>query len=616
MSETGSPRQWLAKIRPIGTVRVEYVIRLMFLDHRGESAGISGRRRLAMVWGIAEYPPFPNCAKFLSPKAIFVMTRSIAVSVALVLVGLVSSVSLRAGDLLPPHIAAQLGLTESWRRYVQVPAGAQSIADQQIFVHQVDPREYVEITVPLPADSLAVADGTSPATKVLVRIATDRVGVDGKEIGKKEAERLATNEIRRLKRRGIDATMSWRSVPRIHLYTLSDDGTLECRDAETGEPVWLSRVGTRGLNYGALGISDEHISVINGANLIQVDSSNGEVIEEVATVGTPLHGAIHAGRYAMVPTIHSGVEGYPMDDPTLDPFMETVAGISLARPSKSPDSTRVAWGTDQGFVYVMELSGEPSVLFRLRTDGIVSGRIASASGDRFFFGSESGQVYGLRATRSGEVMWSKPFGDPFYNGPMIAGDQLLLRSTYGNLYSLDLETGLGTWDSTAPNVDELIGVIGDQIFIRTLSGSFSVLNRETGKRIATFNEVQPTKLLSNTLTDRLYMISDSGAVQCLRPIGAEMPTINMQIESAPKVEEKPEAAAAKTPTTPFEPAAKDPFAAGADPFGAGDAADPFGAGGAADPFGGGERHGRSIRSRSVRKLVGPRHHRSHFACNG
>ncbi len=542
----------------------------------------------------------------LSPKARYVMTRSIAVSLAAIFTGLVACDAVRAGDMLPPHVASQMGLTQAWRRYVSVPAGSQSIVDQKIFVHQENPHEFLEISVPVqtsPAsaqpspgatagDNSAAADSDKPATRVLVRIPTNRIGSDGLAIGKKEAERLANNEIRRLKRRGYDATISFRTVPRINLYTLANDGTLECRDAETGVPIWRTNVGSRKLMYGAIGVSEEYVSVVNGSNLIQVDISTGEAIHEVTMTGSPLHGAINVGDYAMVPVIRNGVEGYPMRDPTLDPFTEVVSGIALALPTKSPDSARVAWGTSRGFVYVMEMAGTPSVLFRLNTDGIVSGRIASAPGDRFFFGSEAGQVYCVEATRTGKVIWSRPFAEPFYNGPMVEGDQLLIRSTYGNLRSLSLADGQETWASSSPNVDTLLGVVGGHIFVRTLSGSLAVLDLETGKRTAFFGEVQPDRILANTLTDRLYLVSGSGAVQCLRPEGADLPSFSHQPVAAAPGDDNPADPADKPGSTPFDPAgndplkpgdAADPFGGGADPFGAqgGDMADPFGA----DPFG-------------------------------
>ncbi len=136
----------------------------------------------------------------------------------------------------------------------------------------------------LKPDAAASADAAktdAPEGKVLVRIPTNRIGANGQVLGLKEAQRLASNEIRRLKRRGIEATINVRTVPRVRLYSIANDGTLECRDAETGEPIWMVRVGDRRLPYGAIGVNEDYLSVTNGANLIQVDAATGEVIQEV-----------------------------------------------------------------------------------------------------------------------------------------------------------------------------------------------------------------------------------------------------------------------------------------------------------------------------------------------
>lgn len=509
----------------------------------------------------------------------------------------------RAADFLTAQQATRLGLVEAWRRQTEVPAGVQSMVDQQLYVHVENPREYVEVVAAAPAASPAVEEpgavneaakphenGGAPPKKVLVRIPTDRVDAHGKAIGKAEAERLASNEIRRLKRRGIEATMESRIVPRICLYTLGNDGTLECRDAESGESVWMVRVGVERLGYKALGVGESFVSVVNGGNILRIDVTNGELIEQQRTVNVPIFGAINAGDFAVIATIQNGIEGYPLYDTSRLPFRERVSGRALALPVKAPGSTRIAWGTDHGFVYCMETSGEPSVMFRLNTDGIVSARIAAASDDRFFFGSEAGQVYGIKGTRTGQVLWSRPYGEPFYNQPIIAGEQLLIRSTYGSLYSLGLADGISTWQDAATNIDELVGTIGDKLYVTTLSGAFSVLDLKTGAQVESFPGIRPKRLLRNSKTDRLYLVGSTGAVQCLRSIDAELPIISEGHGDAKKVEvteEKEEED--KKPAEPTEfgvPAANDPFAApGADPFAA-PGADPFAApGGGADPFG-------------------------------
>ena len=355
-----------------------------------------------------------------------------------------------------------------------------------------------------------------------------------------------------------------------------------------------------------MGVGEKYVSVINGANLLKLDVKTGEQMQETRTKGTPLFGAVNAEDFALVPTIGNGVEGYPLSDPTRYPFREMVEGLALAPPTKAPGTTRVAWGTDAGFVFVMELQGTPSVLFRLNTDGIVSGRIAATSGDRFFFGSEAGQVYGVRATRSGQVLWSRPYGEPFYNDPMIAGEVLLIRSTYGHLYALGVDDGISKWPYTIPNVDEFLAAFDGRAYVRLLTGGLAVVDIEAGKTVDTVFDLLPGRLLVNSQTDRLYLVSDTGAVQCLRPEGKILPTISesllgSQPEKVEKAEAEPTEPAGPRPVPgadPFAPGAgADPFApaAGADPFGADANKDPFGAdaggAGAADPFGGADPFG-------------------------
>ena len=523
-----------------------------------------------------------------------------------------------AGELMTPDAMSRLGLAQAWARPVHVPAGAQSIRDQQLFVHKANPHEYIIIVAPKPAppvsaaatdpadkeagqDAKPQADAPEAETVVLARIPTDQIGSNGIPIGRKEAERLASNQIRRLKRRGIDAEMKVITSPRINLYTVGSDGLLECRNAETGEPIWISRVGRPSLPFSELGVNEQYVTVINGGNLIQVDASNGEIINEVRTKGAPAFGALNSGDFAVVPLIGGGVEGYPLYDPERVPFRERVTGTTLSMPTKAPNSSKTAWGTSKGYVYVMELQGKPTVQFFLKTDGIVSGRIAAASGNRFFFGSETGQVYGIRATRTGEVLWTQPFAEPFYHRPLVFEEQVLIRSAYGNLFSLSVTDGLQTWESSVPNIGDLLGVLENRLYATTMSGGMVVLDVKTGQKLATFNNIRPEHFIVNNLTNRLYLVSNNGNVQCIKTETADLPTLVAHTEPEKKAKVDPTQPAVEKPAMqqggkdPFGAGNKDPFGGNADPFGAGGGAggggggaDPFGGGGGgADPFGGG-----------------------------
>ncbi|MEO1523979.1 MAG: PQQ-binding-like beta-propeller repeat protein [Planctomycetota bacterium] len=493
----------------------------------------------------------------------------------------------RADELMSPNAARRMGLEEAWQRQIRVPAGAASIVHQELIVHGDRAKEFVEIQG-------TAAEGK--AAPVLFRLDINTPGATGAPIGKAEAERLARRELRRLKRFGGDPKITFRTVPRVNLYTAANNGTVECRDAETGAPLWMTQVGDARLGYGKMGVDDKYLTLTNGANLILIDVTNGEPVSNERMLSIPIYGAIHAGGYSILPTIRNGIECYPLvhtkETPFMDdvPFMEIVSGLALKPPTKSPSSAKIAWGTDRDFVYVMETSGEPSVLFRLHTDGIVSGRIAAGAGDRFFFGSESGQVYALKGTRSGRVIWSQPYGEPFYKDPILVDGVLMIPSEYGNLFALDENTGISVWSTPMPNVDKVVGGLEGKVFVRLISGGFAAIDVKTGQMLDIDRALMPRKLLVNRVTNRLYLVDSIGTVQCLRPIGAEMPSLQQSQEAfteTPK-ETKPKKVDNKKKADPFK---TDPFGAGNDPFGAGGAAggnDPFGnAGGmpADDPFG-------------------------------
>lgn len=538
------------------------------------------------------------------------MNRIIATCFAV----LASFGGIQAEDFVSPVVLENLGLGQSWARPITAPWGADSIASQQLVVMEENPIEYLEIVeaaaeAPPQADDQAAADSASKEPRLLVRMRIDQIPANGHLSSREEAERRANNEIRRLKRKGIEASLRNRTVPRVHLFSLSDDGTLESRDAETGEPLWMIRLGNPQLPYMEIGADQKHVVVVNGSNIHQVDALTGEVMSSVTTIGAPSFGATIAGDFVMVPMIGGGIECYPMRDPTIDPFLEKVNGSALALPIRSPDvgSSRTAWGTDSGYVYVMEMQGVPSLLFRLKTDGIVSSRIAAAKGNRFFFGSEGGQVYGIRATRSGEVLWSKPIGEPFYNEPLVFGDQVLLRSAYGNLFSLDAATGDLTWESPVRSVGELMGVINGNLYMTTLSGNCEVIELSTGTLVSAPQDLRPSDFVFNSITNRLYLVSQDGHVQCIRADGEDMPTFHHELESPATLEETTPDATQKQGqpngggaqgndpfgaggNDPFNAGGNDPFGAekenGNDPFGAG-GNDPFGGAGGNDPFGGG-----------------------------
>lgn len=536
--------------------------------------------------------------------------------------------------LLTPDEFSRIGLEEAWQRQLSTPAGMQSIVDHKIHVHADAMKQYVEVVEkkasqdPAPGDKkpndstekddaassvgviyarylLEVFDDTAaaaggPAGESMTSLMSSdqrRIGGLGRAafgrgefassglIDRAEAERLARNDIRRLKRRGIEAEMQSREIPRVRLYTLFNDGTVESRDAETGELVWLHRVGSPVRGYAGLSVGDQYITILNGGEIIRLDTANGQELGTDQLRYIPLRGVKQCGEFAVVPSIGDRIIAYPLVNMRRDVFEEIVSGAALAMPTHAIGSDKLCWGSEGGFVYVMEMSGEPNIQFRLNTDGIVVGAPAAAPGERFFFGSEAGQIYGLRATRSGEVLWSRPTGDPIYDSPYFFDEKVLFRSTYGNLTCVDAATGLGVWDRSIGGIAEVVGILDGRVFARTLAGSMLALDLDTGKITTRLSGLSPRVLQTNVQTDRIYLVNQRGTLQCLRPIGKDMPTVSRELEKQGDDAQSASDGEPKAKQTTKDKGGADPFAPGmGDPFGAGAGADPFGAGGAVDPF--------------------------------
>ncbi len=162
--------------------------------------------------------------------------------------------------------------------------------------------------------------------------------------------------------------------------------------------------------------------------------------------------------------------------------------------------------------------------------------ISAASGHRFFFATTAGQVYAIEATRQGRVIWSAPLGEPFFDPILLDGSRIFLRSTFGNLFELDVATGISLWDAPRGGVGELIGVSAGYIFIKSLAGGFAALDSESGKTVREIRSLQPARVLANDKTDRLYLISDRGTLQCLRPVGSALPVLKQLPEPVDPLE--------------------------------------------------------------------------------
>jgi outer membrane protein assembly factor BamB len=199
--------------------------------------------------------------------------------------------------------------------------------------------------------------------------------------------------------------------------------------------------------------------------------------------------------------------------------------------------------------------------------------------------SVDGYVYAVHAN-SGDVMWRFSTGTAISYSPRPIGDSVYVVTDEGGLFKIDAETGLEQW--WTPRVREFLAASDDRVYCTDRIGRLLIIDAKSGGRLGILATEQLDLFIPNHLTDRVYLGTKTGLLQCLRGLNLERPIVYAGPGSEAQETIQVKVGAPADPATPMPAASDDPFGTGAG--GTTPAADPFGTGTggtapAADPFG-------------------------------
>ena len=194
---------------------------------------------------------------------------------------------------------------------------------------------------------------------------------------------------------------------------------------------------------------------------------------------------------------------------------------------ETPGWEVVAWSTDKGFLCVAKVdrnSGKTfDLLYSIRTDKPIVcspayvppvDRDSSTAGGLIFAGSQDGYIYGIHEN-GGDVAWRFPTGSPILESPVALGPFVFVANEAGNLYCLNAKDGIEKWAGPAANVTRFLAASRGRVYAADPTGQVQVLDARRGTPLATIPlESAPLKL-TNVESDRLYVASPTGLVQCL-----------------------------------------------------------------------------------------------------
>lgn len=415
------------------------------------------------------------------------------------------------------------------------------------------------------------------------------------------------------------------------LFVQTDRAMLQAIDAETGQTLWATQVGQPDHPSLAPSANGEVVAAINGSTLYIVNRFTGKLLWKSRIDGAPGAGAELSDWRAYVILTDGQMLAYRLEeargtseDQELDPEAmpedaEAVApkrredyrlkqevapplscqswGRALVQPvvaRQNAGEEFVAWPTDRGYMFVAKINRktetELAIEYKLTTEAGIAARPSylqpnpNVPGDPglIFIPSRDGFVHALN-DKEGSAQWRFSTGEPILERVAVIGENSYVSTQPGGMYCLGSKTGTQQW--WAPGVKQFIAASKERVYAADKLGRMLVIDARTGARIDAMDIMSHPIRLMNLQTDRIYLASETGLVQCLHEIEQVEPLDHLQpLEpAAPEGDQKK--ATAQPQFQPAQPGVAAP-AEPEDPFGSkkgSDADDPFG-GGADDPF--------------------------------
>jgi hypothetical protein len=470
-----------------------------------------------------------------------------------------------AQGLFSGDIARQFGLERVWFTQANVNRAHGELAGTLLHISNTQARHVYEVK--FAGGSLRVSESDlSPFGEPW-----------GAEGAKARADRLAQD----LTQQGHTPEIIEHIIPHMTLYLSTSRGVVDALDAETGRRLWTTFVGNSNYPTSAPAADDTRVALTNGSTLYVLDARDGRVLWKRRTRSVPGGGPAINDWFVFVPTVSGAMEAYTSSDATRPPSIYKATGRALIQPIFT--ARTVAWPTDRGHLYVAP-SNREGIWYRIEATKEIVAQPAY-SHRTLYIPSVDGYIYAVDEV-SGSILWTYSTGEELRQRPMAIGDSLYVVGDEENLYCLDAISGQLRWST--PQIRQLLAVGAEQrMYCVGLRHNLVIVDTNTGSPIEASYQSLPRFRITNHQTDRVFLASPGGLLQCYREAKAEFPSIHVDLS------ERPTAAppATTTPATPAEPGAN-PFdtpMSPANPFGAPPAgeANPFGAppAGGANPFG-------------------------------
>lgn len=451
-------------------------------------------------------------------------------------------------NLLPETMLRRYGLKRAWFAQVQLDGSRGKLTFLSQHISQA--RAYTVFEV-------SYDDKVIPFSEREI----DRFG---EMVGKERAQKMAEEKMQLLVRSLKKPKLATKVYPDITLVAQTDRGVLHVLDGETGRTRWVVSIGDPRHPSTSASANDKYVAVCHGSKLFVYDLDTGKAYFEKQLGSAPGAGPAMGGDLVYVPLINGRLEGYHLKKPETPPWIYQASGRCLITPTISPASMNLV--TDRGYMYVAMLD-QAFVRFKFEAHD-TSVAPATFSHRQLYLSSTDGYTYAVHEV-SGNQVWRFSTGEPILQSPIPIGDEVFVATDRAGMYSVAADSGQERW--WTPSVRQVLGASKDRLYTLDDSLRIGILDRKTGGRVGSLPAARLDLWYSNWATDRLYLATKSGLIQCIHETPYDHPLIHLSTEDATKPDPKKKPMGDKENPfggvggeKPMQPMEADPFGAGGD----------------------------------------------------
>jgi hypothetical protein len=355
------------------------------------------------------------------------------------------------------------------------------------------------------------------------------------------------------------------------LYVQTTRAMIHAIDAETGQTLWAKPVGRYDHPSLTPSACRDLLATVNGSRLYVVNRYTGEVLYETQIQGAPGAGPALNSKRCYVPTVTGLVLAYrvePLTDPMRElgkiskkeptdeekkaleeerrqnirinqeyvpPFANQSSGRTVVAPTvtlQNRDEEFCAWGTDRGYLNIgrVDRSAEDNLMLKhtIRTGQAIVAPPSYLPPDPKVLG-DSGVIYATSCDgyvyavleKSGELLWKFSAGEPVVEPALVVEDRVFAATQLGGMYCLDAKSGQQLW--WTPDLRRFIAAGKQRVYATDKVGRIRILDGKTGAVLDSLPTESLPLAVSNTLTDRLYVGTYTGMLECMHEIEQSKP---------------------------------------------------------------------------------------------